>query len=421
MADLSVERDRRVLAPAELERYTDAIVRACLDLREGDQLLVHGEPGHRELLVGLVEAGYRAGAGLAEIAYADPRARAARVRYARDEDLGRIPPWEVRRYRAQLSPGLANVNVTGETEPGVLDGVPPERVAADHGATARQLRALRRAFMRGRRRGTVVAWPTEPWATQVYPGDEPLEAQRRLGRDLLWFCRLGPDDPPGFEGWAAHTARLNERGRALTELDLRRLELRGPGTSLDLRIVPGSRWLGGPRENAFGQTTAPNFPTEENFTSPDANSTEGTFRCSRPLSFRGRMIEGIAGEFHRGRLVRLEASRDADRDFLAAFLDSDRGASRLGEIALVDSSSRIGQTGRVYWNTLVDENAAAHMAFGFGNDQSRLPDPNARGARGVNRSGLHLDVMIGTDELEATGTTADGRRVPLIAGGRWQL
>jgi aminopeptidase len=199
------------------------------------------------------------------------------------------------------------------------------------------------------------------------------------------------------------------------------LRLRGPGTDLELRLAPGTRWLGGARENAWGTIVTSNFPTEETFTSPDAAGTTGTFRCSRPLSFRGRTIDGIAGEFKRGRLVRLEAANDDDRDFLAAALDSDLGARRLGEIALVDRSSRIGQARRTYWNTLIDENAAAHMAFGFPFQQTRVDHPEARGRRGLNRSDIHLDVMIGTDDFEAAAWTADGREVALLADGTWQL
>jgi aminopeptidase len=159
------------------------------------------------------------------------------------------------------------------------------------------------------------------------------------------------------------------------------------------------------------------MPTEETFTSPDARATNGTFRCTFPLSFRGRLIRGLRGELSNGRLVRLEADSAEDRDFVAAYIDTDSGGRRLGEVALVDASSRIGQTGRVYYNTLLDENAAAHIAFGSGFGGTRTETP----ARGVNRSTIHLDVMIGSRELEATGVDARGRRIPLIREGSWQI
>jgi aminopeptidase len=410
-----------ILSADELERYAEAIVHACLGLHEDDLLIVRALPVHQELAVALAEAGYRAGARLVELAYGDPLVRAARIRHARDEDLGPVPPWELSRFRAGRAPDVATVFVLPESEPGAFDGLPAARVAADYTAWARRLQSVRRDAQAGFRRATVVAWPTEDWAAQAYPEVDALEGRRRLATDLLWFCRLGPDDPPHFDGWTRHAAALTARARALTELGLARLEIRDRGTSLDLCLVPGTRWLGGPRENAHGRMVTGNFPTEESFTSPEARSTAGMFRCSRPLFFRGRTIEGIAGEFRSGRLVRLAAANDDDREFLAAALDADSGARRLGEVALVDRSSRIGQTGRVYRNTLIDENAAAHMAFGYGFDQSRLPLEGASGRRGVNRSSLHLDVMIGTDELEATGVTVDGRRLPLIADGAWQV
>src|SRR5262249_46226830 len=153
---------------------------------------------------------------------------------------------------------------------------------------------------------------------------------------------------------------LEQRAAELTARDLRRLELRGPGVQLDLPLAPGTRFLTALRENVYGRRMCVNFPTEEVYTSPDAAGSEGTFRCSKPLSFAGHVITGIAGEFRGGRLVRLEADDPAQRDVLARTLDLDRNARRLGEIGLVDASSRIGQTGRTYWNTLLDENVATH-------------------------------------------------------------
>jgi aminopeptidase len=408
-----------LLSPEQLARYADAIVRGCLHLGEGETLFLQGQLAHRELMVALADAGYRAGARLVEVSYIEPFVQVARVRHAADEHLGYLPPWRQKYLRAQLEPDAAIVTVVGDSEPGIYDGLPPERVAEDSMRPLRRLGWYFRALKEGRRRWVGVDWPTPSWAAQVYPELESDEAQRRLAQDLLWFCRLGPDDPPGFEGWTRHVEAMARRAGTLTELGLERLEVRGPGIDLTLRLSPGTRWLGGQELNAHGAMVAPNFPTEESFTSPDAAGTEGSFRCSRPLSFRGRVMEGIAGEFRRGRLVRLEAALEDDRDLLAAFLYADRGGDRLGEIALVDATSRIGQAERTYSNTLLDENAVAHVAFGAGFGQTRLPDPAARGRRGVNHANLHLDVMIGSDELEATGIAVGGRRVPLIRDGLW--
>jgi aminopeptidase len=406
-----------LLSPAALRRYADAIVRTSLVVGKGDTLVVRGEHEHRELLVAVAESAYRAGARFVDVLVADPLVMRARLQHGSDEALGAISPWTMRRLRETVQPHAAVAAITGQAEGGYLDGIPPKRIAIDYARVARATTFLRNAQLGMRARWTIAGWPTEYWAAQVYPELPALEGKRRLAHDLLHFCRLTDDDGKGASGWLRHLRSITRRAGRLTRLGLTRLELRGPGTELDLGIAPGTIWLGGQEEMPGGTKLAPNMPTEETYTSPDARSTEGTFSCTFPLWFRGRLVEGLRGEFRGGRLVRLEASSADDRDFVAAYLDSDANSRRLGEVALVDGSSRIGQSGRVYFSTLLDENAAAHIAFGsgFGNTRSQKP------ARGVNRSTTHLDVMIGSPGLEATGVDGRGRRVPLIRDGAWQI
>jgi aminopeptidase len=406
-----------LLPPASLARYADAIVRACLGIEKDDTLVVQGQPEHRELLVAVAESAYRAGARYVDVMTADPLVTRARLLHGSDDALGALSPWARHRLREVSGPHGALAQIAGEGEAGYLDGVPPERIATDYARFAKQTTGFRRAQLNMRARWVIAGWPTDHWAGQVYPELEPLDAKRRLAGDLLWFCRLADEDGKGTSGWLKHLRTLSRRSARLTKLGLTRVELRGPGTELDIGCADGTRWLGGPETLVDGRMLAPNMPTEEVFTSPDPRSTSGTFRCTFPLSFRGGLIDGLRGEFSNGRLVRLEADSDDDRDFVAAHLDSDRMGRRLGEVALVDASSRIGQTGRVYYNTLLDENAAAHIAFGSGFGGTR----SETSTRGVNRSTIHLDVMIGSPELEATGFNARGRRIPLIHEGAWQI
>jgi aminopeptidase len=403
----------------ELERYAEMIVRGCIAFRRGDMLVQRVSIAHRELAVAIAEAAYRAGAAAVEVEYDDPRVVAARIAHGSDTALGRRTSWQRERIRALGDEHVALVSVMGETELGVLARLPPERVAEDTKrlASGAEMARIRRE---GRLRGTICAWPTDEWAARVFPGLDTEKGKRRLARDLLSFCRIGPGDPPGHKGWTAHLATLRRRAARLTKLDLVELHVRDRGTDLHLRIAPFSLWRGGGEQDHWGRRIAMNVPTEECFVSPDAAATEGTFRCSRPRSFGGRVIENLAGEFRNGRLVRLDAKREADRDWLARYLGSIPNAERLGEIALVDSSSRIGRTGLIYYNGLLDENAAAHMAFGSGFAKTRTV-PIAKKRYGVNRSTTHIDVMIGTDDLEATGVTRAGRRVPLVAGGAWRI
>lgn len=406
-----------LLPPESLARYADAIVRASLGIEKGDTLVVQGQPEHRELLVAVAESAYRAGARLVDVVTADPLVMRARLMHGSDDSIGALSPWALRQFREIASPHGALAHIAGEGESGYLDGVPPARIATDYSRRAKQLGFLRRAQLNMEARWIIAGWPTDHWAGQVYPELEPLEAKRRLANDLVRFGRLTDEDGKGTSGWNKHLRTLSRRSARLTKLGLARLELRGPGTELDLGFVEGTRWLGGFDTLADGRKFAANMPTEEVFTSPDPRQTNGPFQCTFPLSFRGRLIHGLRGEFSKGRLVRLEADSDDDRDFVAGFIDTDRMGRRLGEVALVDASSRIGETGRIYYNTLLDENAAAHIAFGSGFGGTRSETP----ARGLNRSTIHLDVMIGGSELEATGFDARGRRIPLIHEGAWQI
>jgi aminopeptidase len=407
------------MKPDELRRYAEMLVRGCMALRRGDTLLQRVGIPHRELAVAVAEAAYRAGAVAVDVEYDDSRVYAARIRHASNAALGTRTSWQRERIRALGNEDVAILQVMGEHELAVLADLPPERVAEDSKrlAAGAEMARIRRE---GRLRGTICAWPTADWAARVFPGMDAAKAQRRLGRDLLSFCRVGPGDPPGHKGWTDHLATLRRRAARLTKLDLAELEVRDRGTDLRFKIAPYSMWRGGGEKDHWGRQIAMNVPTEECFISPDAAATEGTFRCSRPRSFGGRVIEELSGEFRGGRLVRLKAKRQSDRDWLSRYLAAIPNADRLGEIALVDSSSRIGQTGLIYYNGLLDENAAAHMAFGSGFAKTRTV-PIGRKRYGVNQARTHLDVMIGTDDLEAVGITQKGRRVSLVAGGLWQI
>jgi aminopeptidase len=407
------------MTPAELERYARMITHGCIAFRRGDVLLIRANLAQRELAVALAEEAYRAGGAAVGVEYVDARVDAARVSYASEDALGRRAPWQAAAMRSLAGENVAIVQVMGEFELDVTATLPPERLAVD----TRRLAAasgLARTRREGRLRGTICAWPTPQWAVRVFPGVEAAKAQRRLALELLAFCRLSQQDPPGHRAWSDHLARLRRIAARLTKLDLKEVQLRDRGTDLRLRIAPFSLWRGGGEQDRWGRRIAMNVPTEECFVSPDAAATDGTFRCSRPRSVGGRMIEGLGGEFRGGRLKRLDAKRDADRDWLARYLASIPNADRLGEVALVDSSSRIGQTGRIYYNGLLDENAAAHIAFGSGFAKTRTV-PISRRRYGVNNSRTHIDVMVGTDELEAVGVTQAGRRVPLVTEGSWRI
>ncbi|HEY2074229.1 MAG TPA: aminopeptidase, partial [Gaiellaceae bacterium] len=360
-------QDGRILEPRELERYADAITKS-IALKRDDTIVVRGAPAHREVMVAVAASAYRGGAHAVDVIYSDPLVMRARLEHGKDAALGVLTPWHKLRLRELMKPDAAEIYISGESDPGFLDGVAPKRIQTEYARAGQQTRAFRRASLDMRVRWTIAGWPTDAWAAQVYPDLPLIKAKQKLAQDLLWFSRLTDADGPGSSGWIAHGKALTRRAKKLTKLGLRRLELRGPGTSLDLGLVPDGAWLGGLEETQYGATIAANMPSEECFTSPDATATEGIFACTFPLLFQGRLINGIAGEFRNGRLVRLTAANAKDRDFIASYIDSDpkKNGRRLGEVALVDSTSRIGQSGRTYFDTLLDENATAHIAFGSG-------------------------------------------------------
>jgi aminopeptidase len=375
----------QILGPAELKRYADAIVKASLGVTTGDTLVVQAEPAHRELAVEVVAAGYRAGAQIVDLQYYDPLVSRARLLNGKDAALGAVPAWSKTRMKELMKPTGARAAIIGESAPGYLDGIPAKKISTDYARTAEASKAFRRANLDMRARWTGAGWPTDFWAHQVYPDLAPLEGKRKLAQDILWFCRLTDKDGKGSTGWLNHVRSVARRSAKLTKLGLTAVELRGPGTDLHIGLAPDTLWLGGQEETPTGVKIAPNVPTEETFTSPHADATEGVFACTFPLSFQGRLIEGLRGEFRGGKLVRLEADKKDDRDFVAAYIDSDPAGKgrKLGEVALVDATSRIGQSGRTYFNTLYDENAAAHIAFGSGFGASRRDDrePGLRGHR----------------------------------------
>jgi aminopeptidase len=390
---------------AALKRYADAIVRDALRLGDGDLLAIEGDPEHRELLVALAEAGYRAGCRYCDVLTIEPRVTRLRALHGPLDSLGEQPGWRDRWARDLLAVDAGFALVIGPEEPDLMADVPPERAAALRPESMRLLRAV----TAGKARFCVAGYPTPRWASRVYPELPAAEALVALERDLLDFARIGPDDAP--DGWARHVARLGELAAELTARGLRELTLRGPGTDLRVGLPEGAIWMGGTID---GRTVrfSPNIPTEEVFTAPSPRTSEGTFACTHPLELGGRVIDGIRAELRRGQLVRIEADRPDDVEFLTGYLSRDRGAGRLGELALVDAQSRVGMRGRSYGTTLLEENAASHVAFGAGYRFNR-----ALGAERVNSSQIHVDVMIGRPELEVHGRDARGSSLAVLVDG----
>jgi len=395
------------------DAYADLIVRVGANLQPGQTFFVNALPEHLELVRVLARSAYRAGASYVDVRYTDPHVRRAQIELGPEDTLTHSPDWLVE--RAAALEGNAVASIAGEAEPELLADLDQERVGK-----SRMVAVVERALEIQNKRAvnwTIAAFPNEGWAEKVF--GEPDVG--RLWEAIAATVRL--DDPDPVAAWREHTARLLARCRDLDALELDALHFQGPGTDLTVGLLPESRWIGGGIETREGVPHVPNLPTEEVFTSPDWRRTEGTVRSTRPLAMGGTIVRDLELTFAAGEAVDVRATTGLDA--VRAELETDAFAKRLGEVALVDGTSRVGQTGITFFNTLFDENATCHIAWGaavlFSTPELAGLTPDETRARGANVSTVHTDFMIGGPDVTVDGITGDGRRVPILREDVWQL
>jgi aminopeptidase len=398
---------------ARLDRYADLIVRVGANVQPGQTLFVNAALEHAELVRALTRSGYRAGAAYVDVRYADQHLRRTMIELGPDEELATSPAWAVE--RAAALDGNAIAMIAGESEPELLADLDQDRVGR-----ARPIEMVKQMHEIQSRRGvnwTIAAFPTAGWAEQVFEAPDV----ERLWEAVAATVRLDEADP--VESWRKHTARLRARCAELDGLALDALHFDGPGTNLTLGLLPESRWVGGGIDTAGGIAHVPNLPTEEVFTTPDSRRADGTVRSTRPLALGGTIVRDLTMTLKDGEIVDVNAS--SGEDAVRGELATDPFAKRLGEVALVDGESRVGRQGITFLNTLFDENATCHIAYGaavlFSAPGLVDLDPDALRDRGANVSGVHTDFMIGGPDVAVDGITSDGRRIPLLREDVWQL
>jgi aminopeptidase len=394
-----VNGDRR------LERYAELVVQVGANVQPGQLVDVVARVEHAPLVRALADASYRAGARYVDALYIDQHVRRAMIELGPDEALEYTPPWLVRRWRDTGDERAAAIGISGDPEPELLADLDPDRVGR---ARMRELMAeVMRQTNERLVNWCVAAFPTAGWAEAVF-GEPDLE---RLWEAVAVCMRLDEADP--VAAWREHTDRLEQRAAALTEHRFDVIRFHGPGTDLTVGLLPESRWIGGGGETAAGIRHVPNMPTEEVFTTPDPARASGSVRSTRPLALLGQVVRGLEVRFEEGRIVDVQAETGAD--VVRAQVDTDEGAQRLGEVALVDGGSRVGRTGLTFFDTLFDENATCHVAFGsaYGEALDDGIEPN--------ESATHVDFMIGGPEVDVDAVTKEGQVVPLLRGDVWQL
>ncbi len=392
-------------------RLADLIVGYGANVQPGQIVGVTTYTGKEDLTREVARAAYERGARWVDVVTFDPWVKRQRLQHADDSTLDYVPPWMTERLEWLSDEHAARVTLNGPASPDALMGVDPARAGRD---LLPYLPKTGEVVNRRTSNWCVGPAPTHGWARLVYPELGEDEAYDRLWSAVAHICRLDEDDPEA--AWRDRARTLEGVAARLTERRFDAIRLHGTGTDLTVGLFPSSVWHAADFTTVDGLRHFPNIPSEEMFTTPDPARVEGHVTATRPLEVYGAMIDGIRVEFSDGKAVRIDADRGADT--LRSIAAKDEGSSRLGELALVDGEGRIGPLGTVFFETLIDENAASHIALGSGYDLGVEGDED--GSR-INKSAVHVDFMIGSPELEVDGITRDGEAVPLLRGGAWQV
>ncbi|MDF2724097.1 MAG: peptidase aminopeptidase [Paenibacillus sp.] len=404
----------------ELEKYAELAVRTGINVQQGQTLVVSAPLTAVKLVRLIAQKAYEAGAKNVYVEWNDEELSLIKYKMAPDEAFSEYPMFRAQGWEEFAENGAGFLSIYSPN-PDLLQGVDPQRVATASKTAGQALQGWRNYTMAHRVAWSIISTPTEEWAMKVFPGISAEEAVDKLWDAIIKAVRVDQDDP--VQAWKEHNARLAQTVDFLNRKQYRQLVYRAEGTDLTVDMPLNHVWHGGSTDNEKGVTFNPNMPTEEVFTMPHKDGANGTVRSTRPLNYGGNLIDNFTLRFEQGKVVAFTAEKGYDT--LKLLLESDEGALRLGELALVPHRSPISDTNLIFYNTLFDENASCHFALGRaypisiegGTDMTK----EQLSEHGANDSLVHVDFMVGSADMNIDGITEDGTVEPVFRQGNWAI
>ncbi len=402
----------------KIDKLAQLAVYTGLGLRPGQDLILTAPVEALPLVKRIAVHAYKAGAGLVTPLFSDGELTLARYKYANNASFDKAPDWLYNGIGKAFDNNAARMAIVGD-DPMLLANQDSDKIGRANKANSIAYKPARERITRFNINWNIIAWPGAAWAKRMFPELSGTEAQSKLADAIFDASRVNTTDP--VEEWKKHNEVLRKKCKWLNELDFASLHFNGPGTDLIVGLADGHEWMGGASIAQNGITCNPNIPSEEVFTTPHALNVNGSVCSTKPLSHQGALIDEIQVRFENGKITNAKASKG--EEVLLKILDSDEGARRLGEVALVPNSSPISQSGLLFYNTLFDENAACHIALGQCYSKCFKGEENLSekeiSKRGGNSSMIHIDWMIGSRHIDIDGINSDGSRVAVFRKGEW--
>lgn len=403
-----------------LEKYARLAVEVGINLKEKEGVIITTTTEGLPLARQVAKEGYKAGAKHVEISLNDDEMTLMRYQYGSDQVFESFPEWKISNIRDIYEDNYHHVFIISP-DPELLKKVDQEKVKISQKTQSAAMAPVMKYRMTGITKWAIVAVPSVGWAKSIFPNDSDEKAVEKLWDYIIKATRLDHDDP--VASWKIHDDNLKKYENYLNENDFLKLKLEGPGTDLEVFLADDHNWIGGSNDDNNGVPYMANIPTEEVFTTPHAYKVNGTLKATKPLSVHGNLVNNFGFTFKDGKVVDFYA--EEGYDVIKNLLDSDEGAKRLGEVALVQDDSPISNTNILFNNTLFDENASVHFAlgraYGYAIKNGTTMTQEELDKKGANYSLIHVDFMVGGPELQITAYRKNGEEVQLFKDGNWTI